>query len=127
MQIHKTLAEITAMLEKQSGKTVALTQTAPDNIRARYLVNIDLTLTGHGDDTLQFSYALGWGASLLAKSAAGIFGDIRTKKLSLDTRAQTLQINLAVFGEFKSVLKTHRITAAQIADNALMVELAPKS
>lgn len=126
MQIRKTLPEISDMLQKQSGKQITVKQTAPNEIGANYLVNIDMTLIGHGADHLLFKYHLGWGASLLAKSASGLFGNIKTKKLSIDMEKQTIQINLSVFGEFKDILKTHKITAAQIEQTVLVVDLIAK-
>ncbi|ROV56049.1 hypothetical protein [Neisseria chenwenguii] len=124
MQIRKTLAEISAMFAKQSGKTITFMQTAPDKIRARYLADLDLTLAGHGGDYLLFDYHLGWGAALLAKTVGGIFGSIRTKKLTVDTAKQTVRLNLAAFAEFRPALETRRIAAAWIEDGILTVDLA---
>ena len=126
MQLRKTLADLSAMLKKQSGKTITFTQTAPNTLRTRYLIEMTLVLNDHSDDTLQFAYQLGWGASLLAKSTAGLFGHIRTQKLSVNAQAQTLSIHLAAFAEFRPVLQTHKIAAAKIENSVLVVDLLKK-
>lgn len=48
------------------------------------------------------------------------------KKLTLDTQAKIIQVNLAVFAAFAPYFKTHHIQAAVIRDNTLMVDLIEK-
>lgn len=126
MQIRKTLAEIGDMLTKQSGSSITFTQTAPDKVCVRRFVKIDFALVGHDGDSLLFRYSLGFGAGLLAKSAAKLLGNIQTKKLSPDAEQQTLRIHLSAFGEFKRVLHTYKIAAARIENAALVVDLVEK-
>ncbi|ULJ70039.1 hypothetical protein MIS45_04220 [Wielerella bovis] len=126
-QLSYSLNDLENLAHKQSGKVIRFTQTGDNQIRVNYLLELQLTLIGHTDDALKFKYSFGsWAAGLLAKGAERVWGDIRTKKLTLDTQAKIIQVNLAVFAAFAPYFKTHHIQAAVIRDNTLMVDLIEK-
>ncbi|ULJ63213.1 hypothetical protein MIS46_03960 [Wielerella bovis] len=126
-QLSYSLDDLENLAHKQRGKVIRFTQTGDNQIRVNYLLELQLTLIGHTDDALKFQYSFGnWAADFLAKGAKRVWGNIRTKKLTLDTQAKMVQVNLAVFSAFAPYFKTHRIQAAVIRDNTLMVDLIEK-
>lgn len=126
MKIQKSLVEIEKMLSEQSGKTITFRQVVLNQVVVSYWIDFNLTLIGHTHQALQFTYKLNWSANLLAKSAGGLFGNVKTKKLSIDTKAQTITLNLAVFAEYKDILNTHQISEAKIDEQMLTLTLEEK-
>lgn len=123
MNLTYSLNEIENFLFDQTGKAVNVRQTAPDAVRVRYLLDLDLTLTGHTDSALLFDYSLGWGANLIAKSTSSWLSRLKTRKLNIDPAAQTIRLNFDAFALFRPEMRGRRIVGAHICDNALSVEL----
>lgn len=118
-ELHLSLSDFAAQLNKNSTRPVSIQQTAPNQITAHYWFDIKLNLLRFSDNSLLFGYELPWGANMLVK----LFSGINSKKFTLNTSDKTVLLHLDAFGVYRKQLAGRTIAGVELRNNTLIFQL----
>lgn len=118
-ELHLSLSDFAAQLNKISARPVSIQQTEPNQITAHYWFDIKLNLLRFSDNSLLFGYELPWGANMLVKPFSGI----NSKKFTLNTSDKTVLLHLDAFGVYCKQLAGRTIAGVELKNNALILQL----
>ncbi|MDK4595805.1 hypothetical protein QG077_00195 [Kingella kingae] len=118
-ELHLSLSDFAAQLNKISARSVSIQQTAPNQITAHYWFDIKLNLLRFSDSSLLFGYELPWGANMLVK----LFSGINSKKFTLNTSDKTVLLHLDAFGVYRKQLAGRTIAGVELRNNTLIFQL----
>lgn len=118
-ELHLSLSDFAAQLNKISARSVSIQQTEPNQITAHYWFDIKLNLLRFSDNSLLFGYELPWGANMLVK----LFCGINSKKFTLNTSDKTVLLHLDAFGVYRKQLAGRTIAGVELRNNTLIFQL----
>lgn len=118
-ELHLSLSDFAAQLNKISARSVSIQQTEPNQITAHYWFDIKLNLLRFSDNSLLFGYELLWGANMLVK----LFSGINSKKFTLNTSDKTVLLHLDAFGVYRKQLAGRTIAGVELRNNTLIFQL----
>lgn len=114
------LADLQAMLNKQSGLNIRLSQSEPQLVRVHYGAAFDVVLQGC-DEQGRLLFALGRTAALVLGS---LLKRVNSRKLGWLADSRVLYVVPHEFAAFRKDFQGMKVVAAELSDGLLRVHLA---